>query len=272
MTPILSDLDHGSAWPARTRGSRTPLSPIWGRNERGGSVQGLCSSCSPARAQGLPLASAGILCIPHGSGSWRQPPSSTFLAGLPQTKSKVSLLTQGSDVPPASPPALLQSRKAGWGVCLRPVRTCVCVHVWVCTRVVAKPGCILPTQSTPVITNSGDETSLGSICHLGRGGLTPHHPESSLDWWGAPLSILQTDGERLGEAKSQPSGSWWSQSRLRLQAGCTAQLVPFSTRASVLSGQVTEAGRTGPGATQQLCLPWAPSRATFQQRQSKGKG
>ena len=33
VTPILIDLDHGSAWPLRTRGSRTPLSPTWGHKE-----------------------------------------------------------------------------------------------------------------------------------------------------------------------------------------------------------------------------------------------
>lgn len=87
-------------------------------------------------------------------------------------------------MPPVSPPVLVQSRKTGQGVRLRPMHNVhVCARVGVCMCAAVKPGCTLPTHSTFGRTNSGNETTLDSTTGLGWGAaLHPHHPESSLDW------------------------------------------------------------------------------------------
>lgn len=221
-----------------------------------GTVLWLCPRPgSPARYLGDPVYPSAL---PPGNKTLQNSPGRTT------TNKEQSFSAQGSDVPPVSPPVLVQSRKTGQGVRLRPMHTCMCVHAWVCA-------CVLQSsQAAPSLHTQPLEGQTQAM----RPHWTP-----PLAWGGGrPHTLITLSPHWTGDGCCCPlygwtgGGSGWLRASLlgpgRASPSFNASwphnpACPTLHWALVFSRRAAKAGRVEPGATRQLGLPWAPLGATF---------
>lgn len=221
-----------------------------------GTVLWLCPRPgSPARHLGDPVYPSAL---PPGNKILQNSPGRTT------TNKEQSFSAQGSDVPPVSPPVLVQSRKTGPGGPPAPhAHVHVCARMGVCMCAAVKPGCTHPTHSTFGRTNKA---------------MRPHWTPPVAWWGGRPYTLITLSPHWTGDGCCCPLYRWTGGGSGRLRASLLGPgrasptfnaswphnpACPTLHRALVFSRRAAKAGRVEPGATRQLGLPWAPLGATF---------